>query len=319
MKLLHSSFWQSLFNKKQSGVSCGISIQLDVVRIVKLQRQQDGIACTVTRELPYAKEDQLPMILGKAIEEYKLHECVTSIVLPPNRIQNSQIEKAELPAHDIQKSLPWQCKDLFSIPPQDMICDYIDMSLQPAGQSTKAHIFATSKSYLEMITTPFHQKGAQLGTITSEQFALAQLQTSKDSAQLAFIQHQNADGILAIVKNKQICFARKLRGMNAIIDMTPEQLEAGGVDNLAIELQRSIDFYESQLKQPPIKNAVLAIAGDNADAIIKAVNVTLPVRAKAFLVDSLINSELITQSLLTPLGAALPSLRVQREEAKVEA
>ena len=81
-----------------------------------------------------------------------------------------------------------------------------------------------------------------------------------------------------ILKNQQICFARKIRGTDTVINMSPELVLAGGSDNIAIEIQRSIDYYESQLKQPPIKNVLVAIAGNNEAVIVEALNSALPVK-----------------------------------------
>ena len=199
-------------------------------------------------------------------------------IINNNKTESAQIELSELPVADISASLPWQIKELVSIPPQDMICDYIEMNIQPLGQTAKAQVMATSRAYLDTIIEPFHKNNAEILAITTEQFVLARMQTTEDAAQLLFVQHKGSDAILLILKNQQICFARKIRGTDTVINMSPELVLAGGSDNIAIEIQRSIDYYESQLKQPPIKNVLVAIAGNNEAVIVEALNSALPVK-----------------------------------------
>mgnify|MGYP005989176415 CR=1 FL=1 len=121
------------------------------------------------------------------------------------------------------------------------------------------------------------------------------------------------------MKNQQICFARKIRNTAATIDMTPEQLQMGGSDMIAIEIQRSIDYFESQLKQPPIKNAFLAMEGNNADLLVDALNQVLPVKTKLIPLDNLDGQSDLDSSYIAAVGAALYSQPLKNAvEAKNE-
>jgi MSHA biogenesis protein MshI len=308
MKQSIPGLFRKLFNQKKNQSAVGVSIHADTVRLVKLQRSNDGVICTDVDELAFTGEEQLVSQLGQLIKRYSLSDSIVTIMLPSSKVQTSQIERDEIPETDPQVALRWQLKDLISIPGQDMVCDFIDMPLQPIGQKAKAQVFATSRTYLTKILAPFHEQDVEIANISAEQFGLAQLQNTKDAAQLAFIQHKGREGILLIVKNKQICFARKLRGSDAVLEMAPEMVKAGGSDNIAIEIQRSIDYYESQLKQPPIKNVLIAVDGPNEELLVDALNLALPVKTKPIEIDSVTNGEQISHRHLVTFGAAVSSL-----------
>jgi len=318
MKFMLSASLKKLLGSREKSISVGLSIHSDVVRMVVLQRNGVNYDCVKHREFPLNNEEQLPALLTSIIEKNNLRSALTSFVLPSSRVQSTQIEHEDLPASDVQAALPWQVKELISIPPQDMICDYIDMPLQPFGQTAKAQIVATSRQYLEKICAPFHQVDAELSHILTEQFAVAKLQLTQDAAQLTFIQEPKREGMLLILKNQQICFARKIRGTDAILGMPLEQLQMGGTDNLSIEIQRSIDYYESQLKQPPIKDVFVALETEHASFIIDALNKSLPVKTKLFPFDDIINQTELQQAYIPALGAALsgwtPALEAEGEE-----
>jgi MSHA biogenesis protein MshI len=54
-----------------------------------------------------------------------------------------------------------------------------------------------------------------------------------------------------IVRSQAIWLARRLRGF---VSKVNEQTDLSQLsDTLGLEIQRSMDFYESQLKQPPLK------------------------------------------------------------------
>ena len=89
--------------------------------------------------------------------------------------------------------------------------------------------------------------------------------------------------------------------------MTPEQSREYGAELIAIEIQRSIDYYESQLKQPPIKDVLLAVAGENEALVADILNSNLPVKTRTARGDSDIEAETgkITLAYLAALGGAL--------------
>ena len=294
-----------IFQKTNNRAQAGIAILSDKVQLVKLSPAEKGYKCHFFKEVELPAEDQLPQVLARLIREHDLVAAKTNIVIPANRIQSTQIESSELPEGDVQTALPWKVKELINIPPQDMVCDYIDMPLQPTGQGAKTQVLATSRGYLEAIINPFHEANAEIGAITTEQFAYAKLQTTEDAAQLVFIQNKKADAVLLIVKNQEICFARKIRNSAVILEMTPEQLEMGGSDSIAIEIQRSIDYFESQLKQPPIKNALLSMLGDNTETLITALNQVLPVRTKLITIDDVEVPPGLDIRYMAALGAAV--------------
>lgn len=269
------------FNKQIPDEFAGISIHPDCVRIVKIKKTLEGLKCIKNAQYPIESSDKFTRLLSMIIDDFELEKIRTVIVINNDKTESAQIELSDLPVADISASLPWQVKDSISIPPQDMICDYIEMTIQPLGQTAKAQVMATSRQYLNTIVEPFHKNKAELLAITTEQFVLARMQSSVDTAQLLFVQHHNANAILLILKNQQICFARKIRGTDTIINMPHEQIAAGGTDAIAIEIQRSMDYYESQLKQPPIKNVLIAIAGNNQSAVVDALNTVLPTKTLA--------------------------------------
>lgn len=278
MKLAVLAKIKNYFNKQIRDEFAGISIHPECVRIVKIKKLETGYECFKNEEYPIESPDKLGRLLSLIIEDFELENVRTGIVINNNKTESAQIELSELPVADISASLPWQVKELISIPPQDMICDYIEMNIQPLGQTSKAQVMATSRAYLDSIIQPFHKSNAEILVITTEQFVLAKMQSSVDTAQLLFVQHKGTDAILLILKNQQICFARKIRGADTVINMSPEQILNGGSDTIAIEIQRSMDYYESQLKQPPIKNVLVAIAGNNEAIVVEALNSVLPVK-----------------------------------------
>lgn len=309
----HSNLIQRLFNKNKKIQFAGISIINSIVKVVVLTKQADSLICEKVCRYTLDDTDNLTKLMNQVINGMELVGIPTTIVIPGDKTESVQIELSELPQEDTQSALPWKIKDLVSVSPQDMVCDYIEMKVQPLGQGPKAMILATSKAYLAELAAPFHEQKVPLCAITTEQFVLAQMQTHKDSAQLIFVQHREIEAILLIVKNNEICFARKIRGNEGLVNMTSQQLRDYGADTVAIEIQRSIDYYESHLKQPPIKDAFVALAGGNDELLVELLNGLLPVKTSLFPIgDIQDDSGELSLSYLASFGAALYSAQQEK-------
>lgn len=301
--------FQSMFNKKVTDKFVGVALYSDAIKIVRLKKQKhtELLTCFYLESYPLSGPEQLTSLLRKIIEAQKLEGTNCVLVIPPEKVESVQVEMSELPKVDIQASLPWKLKELIPIPPQDMLCDYIEMDIQPFGQQPKAQVMATSRNYIEHIIKPFHKANMPILAITTEQFVLAKMQVLEDVAQLVFVQHKDMAGILLILKNKRICFARKIRGTDAVIGMSAEEIDEYGADMIAIEIQRSIDYYESQLKQPPIKDVLLAVASENEALIAQSLNTNLPVKTRIIQSDKDVDDATgnLTLDYLAALGAGL--------------
>jgi MSHA biogenesis protein MshI len=59
---------------------------------------------------------------------------------------------------------------------------------------------------------------------------------------------------LLIVKQGKLYFHRRLRGFSQIAQKTEDELTLTVIDSLALEIQRSSDYFERQLKQAPIRD-----------------------------------------------------------------
>jgi len=109
---------------------------------------------------------------------------------------------------------------------------------------------------------------------------------------LLVCQQPNEEINLLIVKNGQLFFSRRLRGFAQIAHKTEDELTMGVIDALSLEIQRSTDYFERQLKQAPIK----------------AIEILLPVEQEAFLARKLAENTNVEVKLFA-MPTSLESLR----------
>lgn len=180
------------------------------------------------------------------------------LVLNEHQTQIVQVDKPSVPEAEICAALKWQIKDLVTIAPDNMILDYFDVPTL-AGSKEKVNVVCAALSDLKALVSTIIQDDIELLSITTQEFAFANLLPVQNDACLLVCQQPNEEIVLLIVKDGQLHFHRRLRGFAHLASKNEDELTASFVDNLSLEIQRSTDYYERQLKQAPIKELRMLI------------------------------------------------------------
>lgn len=261
-----------LFSKTQSQQKLGITLRNKEICFCYLPDE----APAVSQTLAMGKKTET-QVLAELTQEHELHGQAC-LVLSAAQYQIVQVEKPNVPEKEILAALKWQIKDLVSYDPIDMILDYFD-GPELIGASPKINVVCSTKSLLQPLVNAFTDSAIHLKKITTEEFAFASLLPVEDDACLLVCQQPNEEIIIMIVKQGLIHFHRRLRGFANIANETEEALALGTIDRLSLEIQRSTDYFERQLKQAPIKaiKSIIPIALESYLVSQLAENTHIPV------------------------------------------
>ncbi|MBY0419160.1 MAG: hypothetical protein K2W88_14015 [Pararheinheimera sp.] len=260
---------QLKFTKKTGNVFAGIHLSANSVKVVVLTQQPDGeTKVEQCFQEQFGSSAQLPAVF-KAIALKLPQGCHCTLVIPPERYMVLQIDKPPVPDNEISLALPWTIKDLVTLPDDDMVLDYLDLPLQNQLQSAKVNVVVSSKSWLSDVVALFVQNKLELVSIQPEEWLARNLLPAKNQA-LMLVSHQpGQDLAIQILQQGNLSFSRRLRGFNRLDQYSLDELQQGVFDNLLLELQRSIDYFEGQLKQAPVKEIALLLANPNQAGVVQ--------------------------------------------------
>lgn len=209
----------------------------------------------------------------------------TYLVLSPQQAQIVQVDKPNVPEEELLSALKWQIKDLVSVAPDNMLLDYYDGPNLSGVE--KINVVCASLSDIKTLINPLLKPPFSLCSIITEEFAFSQLVESTSDAALLVCQQLNEEIFIIIVKEGKVFFHRRLRGFSQIAMKSEAELGMGLIDNLSLEIQRSTDYFERQLKQAPIKS----------------IEVIVPIKNESFLARKLSeNTNVAVNLLILPSG-----------------
>lgn len=178
------------------------------------------------------------------------------LILAPEFYQVVQLDKPALSDQEMLQALPWQIKDLVNIAPEDIIADYIDLPGSGNG-AAKINAVAASAAGLQQVLKPIHEAGLNLTGIMPEEWLAGRLVAVGAQATMLVIHQPEQEVLIQIVRNGELYFSRRTRGFTRLHLAGAGELADGTLDRLQLELQRSMDYVESQLKQPPVRDIFL--------------------------------------------------------------
>ncbi|MBL4911254.1 MAG: hypothetical protein JKX78_14735 [Alteromonadaceae bacterium] len=268
-----------LFVKKKATQLLGISLRknsLSYCYIGNVNNVQADMRC---KQINSISTDYNIVFENFAKKEQVKGRC--RLVLAASQYQIVQIAKPAVPEDEIAAALKWQIKDLVPYAPDNMVVDYFYGPKLSDG-SEKLYVVCAPLDELQTLVSSINSADITLTSIIVEEFAFARLLPFSDNAQLMLCQKPDEEIFILIVQQGRVCFYRHLRGFTHLVNKNKEELTFGIIDNLSLEIQKSTDFFERQLKQP----------------VIKAINVILPVANEAYIADKLAENTNVPVSVL---------------------
>lgn len=177
----------------------------------------------------------------------------TTLVLPMDQYQVFQMERPEgVEESELGDALKWKLKDFLDFSPSDAVSDVFPFPEDASrGRGALVNVVAARKSLVTELITLVDAADLHLDRIDIAELALQNLVTALDNNQrgAALVHLRESYGQMIVCRDNTLYLSRRL-------DVTSEDLrdaarQENAVQSLALEMQRSLDYYESQLGQVP--------------------------------------------------------------------
>lgn len=177
----------------------------------------------------------------------------TTLILPLDQYSVFQLDRPEgLSESDLADALRWKLKDLLDYSPSESVCDVFPFPVDAArGRGELVNVVAARKSLVSELITLVTEAGLVPKRVDIAELALRNFASRMDVEErgVALVHLRDSYGQMVISKGPILYLSRRL-------DVSAEDLrdasrQENAVQSLALEVQRSLDYYESQLGQVP--------------------------------------------------------------------
>lgn len=228
--------------------------------------------------------EQPERVIAEFFNRYKkleLESTPTTLVLTPQLYESIQVEPPTVPADEIADSLKFSLNELMSYTPDNAAIDYYELPFHAAG-SKNIVALATAKDNLQRWVALLEKHKLRLINITAAETVLSALVDERAKGLLVIYENDEQGYLIQIYHKKKLAFSRQLRALKPLSDYSADEIEAGALEPLATEVQRSMDYYESQLRQAQVTQIVCAFEHRQLDKVASTLNELLAVSCVRF-------------------------------------
>jgi MSHA biogenesis protein MshI len=280
--------WLSSIRRKGSGdVRAGIAVSDDAMALAVVRRPKNGrpqvLHCAVEPALLGFGDN----VLRRMLRDYDLGRAPLSAVIGANDYQLAQIPAPEVPDAEMRAAARWRMRDVMDFALDDATVDVFDV---PEGRDRTARrtlfAVATRGDVPQFISMVLGRLTDHLDVIDIPELCQRNLCTllPQELKGVAFVLLRDDHAQMVVVRQGRLFVARRFDydASLQISDDGATSQRAVDANTLALELQRSLDYYETQFDQPAITDLVVAPANALTPQLAEEVTALTGVRVHPF-------------------------------------
>ena len=240
----------AFFSKKKSTSTVGVQLTPRGICCVVIDHPDSGVPIVQGyRRYPVEKGKLSPKVitsLQSYIADNQLEQANSCIVLDDKDYQLFVIEAPNVPKEEMSEAVKWKVKDLILYPLSEAV---VDVFLQPDDGDTHkliANVLVTQKTLVDERIQMAQSLGLNVVAVDVPELAYRNyFEVSEYSdKKIALISIKKSYGKLTVISGAEVYFSRSfpVDYKGGLLDDIPES-------DIVLEVQRSLDYYERQLKQ----------------------------------------------------------------------
>lgn len=264
------SFPWSHRGKSSSGLA-GIVANDDGLSLASIQRQGGTPRLKSCIFVPCPDAAERGRIMAETARSQGLQGAYGTLVLQNGDYSLLQIDAPEVAENELREAVRWQIRELIDFPLEEAVIDAF-LVPRPKNRGPMAYAVATRQSHLKKQCDLLRAGRIKIAAVDIAELALRNLAVllPEDSRGVALLHLSKQRGLLTVTRNGVLYLVRTLNlGTHAL---RAEALSEGQstaptafrplLDSVVLEIQRSLDFYESTFGQTPAGQLVIAPAAE---------------------------------------------------------
>ncbi|MBF0342435.1 MAG: hypothetical protein HQL95_15930 [Magnetococcales bacterium] len=253
--------------KKQSAGMAGLYATGEGVGLVHVVPGQDHrMRLNVCAFQPLTKGQSPGKIAQGMIKSHKLEKAPYVGVLDRTTYLLLPAEAPDLPREEWSTAMKWRVKDQVGFPVSQAVVETFDMpGNTPDSDSGRIYVAVAKEVDVRKQVQLFHEAGVALHALDIHELALINLtrHLPEDAEGMALLHLEAKSGLVIMIKNGCFYLSRRIEtGLSALMDsLGPDGsgiAQAPYMDRVALEAQRTMDYFESHFGQSPASSLYVA-------------------------------------------------------------
>lgn len=310
-----------------------VGLSLTEQGLALVQREQcSQQACRIQRlaYAPCTSIDDVSAVLRQWVSEFKLKGEPVNFVLGAHMYSLILTEAPDVKPEELSAAMRWKAKDLIQFDLADAIVDTFAIPGQKErGRPPMAYVVCAAIDVLRAYVDIIQKSQLTISSIDIPPMAQRNIahELPEDNQGVALLVLGERTGAISLCRQGELFLTRDVdvgwqhfqatgQLSSGSLVLTEEMVPANSriLDSIILEVQRSLDYYESHFAQPPIRNLVVAPLPMQIEGMAAYLSTNTGLQVRVLDVNSIIKSDVeVEQALqsycLPAIGAALRKAR----------
>ena len=234
--------------KKTKGVQVGVDFMPTGVAVVEVstdaQRFGQVKHCDFLPSVGAAEQSQ---VLQQWVEEHQLKNTPCVSLIAKHDVQLFQLEKPAVGEDEIQQAVGWKIKDMINYDVDKAIIDIFQLPPSSKNPTSFINAVVANEDVVGAYVENVRQSGLDLQVIDVHDLVGKNFHAVlKDQVQtIALLQFTDHEGLMTIYQDQDLYVARDFKIGLIDIEAAVNEEDESLYENLLLELQRSMDYFES--------------------------------------------------------------------------
>lgn len=227
-----------------------------------------------------ANRAETTSLLKQIVQQNKLEKklITTSLLIADSNLV--MLEKPDVTDNELRQAVRWRVKDSLSFDINNAIVDVFEIPGQKErGRIPLVYVTAVEKDFLKQRINLLEDQNLEIESIDIAELAMRNIAAllPEDQQGVALLKLDANKGLMTLTQDSSLYLARNIdvgygslsSNTNSILGEIPNEdgglsLEEGmspeqqrSLDAIVLEVQRSLDYYESHFAKPSIKSLVI--------------------------------------------------------------
>lgn len=272
-----------LKRRRQLPGTAAIGLYPDGVCLVHIQLPEEagGRPRILAREFRSYAVGQTPReLLAALARDYQLTRCRCTTLLDEADYKLVLTNYPEVAADEVKNAIRWRVKDFIDFHVNEATLEMLDLPT-PGGESARElYVVAGRNNAIRDRMQMMQEAGINLEIVDIPEMALRNIAAllSEDSDGVALLTLGARSGLIMLTRQGQLFLSRPIAiGLESLHGYGDPMMY---FDQILLDIQRSLDYYESHFRQAAMRSLVMAPLSSDAPGLFEylTANMNMPVR-----------------------------------------
>ncbi|MEE2733215.1 MAG: hypothetical protein VYA55_20520 [Pseudomonadota bacterium] len=308
-----SSWYKQLFRKDKAGSDTLLGISLNPNQALWCLVRQTDQGPQITQTHALEQTFSSPGEALKALcESAPVPTAPAHICLGHQYYNLLLVDAPDVPEAELREAVRWKVKDLITQPLEQVVMDVFRLPADAyRGRMNMSYVAVAERSQVQAVVDVCDQLSVNLRSISINELAMSGLAGQMSELQergAAFLYLNGQGGTINLIENGSLYLTRTIElGNGGAVFSGNLDFQQDPVDNLALDVQRSLDYYESQIGKSGITALYLVSDAEEQNGWCPGLAERLPIAAQCFELSAGLQP---TDGSAVAAGALAPALGV---------